>query len=256
MSVPPVSAGNRSAGPFRSLRKSSLESDQTGGSPLSHPGQISVSVDDHRLWAEDGGGERREGDGSSGVSDEAGNGEEAGGVVEGCPMEDLQKARKRRREEGYWDERRKLRNKKKGDKYKANLKERKRKAWLDKEAALSGLPAEERQRLKEEEWSRKEATRVEQSRLVDEALKSGVRVVVDCGFAQNPSGKEMRSLTKQLERSMSVNRKADRPLALTFMSFKGALREHAAKAGAESWPVNRFEESALDVYDRSKVLPR
>jgi hypothetical protein len=67
------------------------------------------------------------------------------------------------------------------------------------------------------------------------------------------SNKEMRSLAKQLEYTMSICRRSGLDVSLTFAGFEGELAKHAAVMGCHGWDARMVPGRALDLFEPSQV---
>ncbi|KAK9816432.1 hypothetical protein WJX72_000139 [[Myrmecia] bisecta] len=183
---------------------------------------------------------------------------ELGGVLEGSSRNSKhqvhEQVRKRDLPESYWDERRHALNARKTQRSSDNKKARKAAQRQAEEAALAGLAANERERVLEEAKQQRIQAHLAQQAKLAEALEHGMCVVVDCSFVEGASPREMHSLAKQLQMSVGLNKRAERPVALTFTSYQGAVREFAVKMGGEQWPVRRVEGATLDSFPAGKVV--
>ncbi|GBF90048.1 tRNA methyltransferase [Raphidocelis subcapitata] len=96
------------------------------------------------------------------------------------------------------------------------------------------------------------------------------RVVIDCSYATRPgphaarfgaraseaaARARVRSLAKQIEVSMALNRRAARPLGLTLACFCGDLAAFCDHMGAAAWAVERHEGGVLEVFGGGAGLP-
>mmetsp|Transcript_20657 Transcript_20657/g.57354 ORF Transcript_20657/g.57354 Transcript_20657/m.57354 type:complete len:320 (-) Transcript_20657:158-1117(-) len=103
------------------------------------------------------------------------------------------------------------------------------------------------------DWSQIKAHLEQQERVVD-GLKNGLCVVVECSFIEQFSDREVRSMAKQLEYSVVVNKRSEKPLALTFCSWRGDIASFCGKMGGGSWPVNRMEENVLEAFSADQLV--
>ena len=75
-----------------------------------------------------------------------------------------------------------------------------------------------------------------------------LQLVVECSFIEMCSNKEMRSLAKQLEYTMSLCRRSPLDVSLTFAGFSGDLARHAAVMGCHGWQACMVPQPALELF--------
>ena len=68
------------------------------------------------------------------------------------------------------------------------------------------------------------------------------------------SSLQIRSVLKQCEESMGVNRRADRPAALVVAGFSGRVAEIGMGMSAVGWRAKKVEASIQEAYEANKVL--
>ncbi|KAI8474675.1 MAG: hypothetical protein J3K34DRAFT_517988 [Monoraphidium minutum] len=155
----------------------------------------------------------------------------------------------------------------------ANKRERMRQMRAQEEARLAALPPQQRAAYEEEARRlRVEAALAQKAAAAAALAGGGQRVVVDCSYvtqveelhaprhgarAREPAAQgSARSLAKQVEIAMGLNRRSERPLALTLTSFRGALAAFCDHNGAAAWPIARHEGHVADVFasERSNLV--
>eukprot|EP00878_Enallax_costatus_P026610 GHUV01028563.1.p1 GENE.GHUV01028563.1~~GHUV01028563.1.p1 ORF type:complete len:308 (+),score=103.69 GHUV01028563.1:913-1836(+) len=72
--------------------------------------------------------------------------------------------------------------------------------------------------------------------------------------AGDDASKEIRSLAKQIELSVSLNRRSSQPVALTVTSFTSHLETFAMHMGAHNWPINKHPEHVLDMFPLEELI--
>lgn len=140
----------------------------------------------------------------------------------------------------FWEARRKAKNRRRSDRYRANVRAR---------PAPHASPAEQRER---QLAAQQQVERV-QAALRDEA---GPQICVECDFEGVMSAKEIRSLYKQLEFVSAGNKRAAKPVNVTVCSFKGALAAYAGSlTHAAPWKaVNLSPKSVLERHDPARIV--
>ena len=97
--------------------------------------------------------------------------------------------------------------------------------------------------------------KVAQSNRVDEALTSGLKVVLDLSYGSKMSSKEQISLARQLSRCWSVNRRASAPASLHLTGLgtcpPGCLPPNG---DVERWKVRRVAEDVADAFPRESLV--
>ena len=125
----------------------------------------------------------------------------------------------------------------------------------EKAAELSFRETEEQRHARHQ--AAREAGRLLQRRLED-GMKHGLRVVVDCSFASSSEAsnqRELRSLARQLQFCISANKTAPKAACLIFAGFLGPLREYAmSRWNAGSWKVHLREESADQILKEERKV--
>mmetsp|Transcript_27296 Transcript_27296/g.70832 ORF Transcript_27296/g.70832 Transcript_27296/m.70832 type:complete len:360 (-) Transcript_27296:26-1105(-) len=156
--------------------------------------------------------------------------------------------------DGFWDQRRQLRNKNRSQRNKINRRNRNEALRQEEEEEHKDLSEEEVARLKEEAYQQRIAAYLAQKQRVEKALAGGIRLVVECSFIQQYSNREVRSMAKQLEYSVVANKRAAKPMALTFCSWEGDLAEFAGTMGGERWPVNREMKPVTEAFPAEQLV--
>ena len=129
------------------------------------------------------------------------------------PFQRLSKAEKRARKAESLKERRM----KKREHQKQGRKKRVESRREEHEARFQAMSPEEQEAFKladKQSRDRRYNEVCEQSRRVDEALKSGLRVVMDLSYGSYMDPKEQKSLGRQLARCWGSNRRAAAPVSL------------------------------------------
>lgn len=154
----------------------------------------------------------------------------------------------------FWDHRRMLRNKNRSARNKANRRSRNEALKQQQEEETQGLTPEELAERKEAAYQQRIAAHLAQKEKVEEALRSGLKLAVECSFIQQYSNREVRSMAKQLEYSVVANKRAVKPMALTFCSWQGDISEFAGVMGGDRWPVNRELRAVHEAYPAEQLV--
>ena len=114
-------------------------------------------------------------------------------------------------------------------------------------AAFEAAEKLERDRLYQE--------KVAQSKRVDEALTSGVRVALDLSYGDRMSAKEQTSLARQLSRCWGANRRAKAPVALHLAGL-GACPPECLPLGdvIEKWKVHRLSADVVEAFPNEQLV--
>ncbi|GJN91985.1 hypothetical protein Rhopal_005013-T1 [Rhodotorula paludigena] len=96
-----------------------------------------------------------------------------------------------------------------------------------------------------------EAPQPKKKRVVGKQEPHGARVVIDMGFDELMTDKEVKSMSSQLAYCYSANRNASHPFPLLITSFNGRLRQGFDKRGdATSWKgVEWWDEGVEQLYE-------
>lgn len=81
---------------------------------------------------------------------------------------------------------------------------------------------------------------------LDKGLKEGIIVCVDCGFEDQMSVKENKSLAQQLNFVYGRVRASEIPYNLHVINFTGMIKEIATKRKMTSWKVTFDERNLLN----------
>ncbi|XP_070580696.1 tRNA methyltransferase 10 homolog B-like [Ptychodera flava] len=105
--------------------------------------------------------------------------------------------------------------------------------------------------------SKKYSNKAIRERLED-AMKSGQRICVDCGFESNMDKKEVCKLAQQLGRLYGANRHAEKPFHIYFTNlhkdeaiYKECVR---VNCGFENYLIEMTDKSHLESFDRSEIV--
>ena len=121
------------------------------------------------------------------------------------------------------------------------------------ETALARLSPTDRCAAIREQSLHRIAAHLARQAFVSEALRTGLRVAIECSMGREHSPPELRSLAKQLQLAAAANRRAAQPVALALTGFCGSVRDAANAMGAQSWPVVRHEGSIHEVFSPEQV---
>ena len=124
----------------------------------------------------------------------------------------------------FWEERRRMRNKKKSSLHKQSLRERNAQKMAQEEQELAQLSEVERAERREAAFQERLRVKKEREAKLQAGYESGIRFIVDCSYSHAMNERELRSLAKQLELCSAVNKRAKVPVRLEFCGFKGELK--------------------------------
>jgi len=79
-------------------------------------------------------------------------------------------------------------------------------------------------------------------------------VIIDCGFQDWLTEKELVSLCTQLGYCHHANKSFEKPTKLTITGYNGKLKERLTKQGADNWGIQLVEGHYLDLYDKEKLV--
>ncbi|POM62076.1 tRNA (guanine-N(1)-)-methyltransferase [Phytophthora palmivora] len=127
---------------------------------------------------------------------------------------------------------------------------------LARSQALALERAEMTDEQKNEQRERIRMQRVEQYQKLEEAQRTGVRVVVDLAFAANQTTREQHSILKQLACVYGYLKTCplDRPLSLHLASCTQDLATICSQHGAMSWKIGRHVEPLEQLYNADELV--
>jgi tRNA (guanine9-N1)-methyltransferase len=79
-------------------------------------------------------------------------------------------------------------------------------------------------------------------------------VIIDCGFQDLLTEKEMVSLSTQLAYCHNINKQFDKPTKLTITGFRDRLKERLDKYAAENWGIQLVKGHYLDLYPKERFV--
>lgn len=164
------------------------------------------------------------------------------------------KRRKRQMDDEAYEAKRKELNKRRCARQKAKRAKRHEAKMAEEQTRFAGMPEEERMAIEAEEKHKRVQAHLQQEQVLADALVRGIRVIVDCSFITQCSDKEMRSLAKQLEVAVALNRRSPKPLCLTLTSFSGVLKAYTEERGACYWKAHRHSEGTLELFSPESVV--
>ncbi|WIA36519.1 hypothetical protein OEZ86_007813 [Tetradesmus obliquus] len=130
----------------------------------------------------------------------------------------------------------------------SNRRQRLQQLKATEEAQLAELPEAARAAYEAEATTLRIAAAKQQQADLQHALQHGLK------RAAADSSREVRSLAKQIELSVSLNRRSSQPVALTVTSFTGHLATSAQHMGANSWPINKHTEHVLQLLPPEQLV--
>ncbi|OWZ21837.1 RNA (guanine-9-)-methyltransferase [Phytophthora megakarya] len=88
------------------------------------------------------------------------------------------------------------------------------------------------------------------------AAEEGVKVVIDCGFEENMTEKEKRSLSQQIMFSYGVNRRSPTPMNTYITSLHGDIKKNLEKiSGFHEWQAfTGSSNSYLDLFKKESLV--
>ena len=116
---------------------------------------------------------------------------------------------------------------KKIDKIRAKRKRMRQNAKIRRRKYLESLTAEQRQQLADQA----RIDEVETEKRLKEGLKTGMRICIDCGFEDQMSIKENKSLASQINFTYGRVRSSKFTYNLTLLNYKGIIQQQAEKRG-------------------------
>ncbi|XP_077980393.1 tRNA methyltransferase 10 homolog B-like [Glandiceps talaboti] len=165
-----------------------------------------------------------------------------------CPMS--KKGLKRQMRYQAMVQAKKAHRKEKKDKRKARMREEK-----DKEREKQGDDSTDEESDKHN--SKKYNNRKIKTKLED-AMKDGQRICIDCGFEKNMDAKEICRLAQQLGRLYGANRHAEKPFHIYFTNLdkEGAVYKECVRVncGFENYLIDKTDESHLKVFKKDEIV--
>ena len=131
---------------------------------------------------------------------------------------------------------------------------RKRQKQLERQEALGVAVPEESENARIQ--PAKNPT--EQTVQIEDKFPNRIKVIIDCGYVDVMSAKEVCKLATQIGRSYGVNKKMDQPfeLYLSRLSKDGAILQECQRQlmGFDSFPIIQSEKHPCELFDCSKLI--
>ena len=103
-------------------------------------------------------------------------------------------------------------------------------------------------------WSNIKLEKERISKFLLSSITDGLRVCIDLSLDNEHSDRERRSLCRQLTNVYMNLKKQTYPISLHFSYLNGKVLEMMKFQGIQNWVVNRYEESAWDIFPHQDMI--